>query len=172
MRRRTLLVLCALCSVSIMVLWVMSYWQAPSVLWSGRDFRLIEVAIHRGSVAAGVRHFDLLIDARALQSEVVMLGGRLSFRLMSPRHAWPWKRWGLTWQLNPGGRPIQQVFFGAWIPATLFGAAAYILARPLLAARRRRRHGLCVSCQYDLTGNESGVCPECGSPISNQRPTQ
>ena len=23
----------------------------------------------------------------------------------------------------------------------------------------------CVSCNYDLTGNVSGVCPECGSPI-------
>jgi len=27
---------------------------------------------------------------------------------------------------------------------------------------RRRRRGLCVRCGYDLTGNVSGVCPECG----------
>ena len=32
--------------------------------------------------------------------------------------------------------------------------------------RRRRRLGLCLKCGYDLTGNESGVCPECGSPIT------
>ncbi len=30
--------------------------------------------------------------------------------------------------------------------------------------RRRIRH-LCVTCCYNLTGNESGVCPECGTPI-------
>lgn len=27
----------------------------------------------------------------------------------------------------------------------------------------RRRHGLCIHCAYDLTGNVSGVCPECGT---------
>ncbi len=28
---------------------------------------------------------------------------------------------------------------------------------------------LCGKCAYDLTGNESGVCPECGTPISRSR---
>ena len=28
----------------------------------------------------------------------------------------------------------------------------------------RLRHGLCLACGYDLTGNVSGTCPECGSP--------
>ena len=31
------------------------------------------------------------------------------------------------------------------------------------SARRRRRPGCCTNCGYDLTGNVSGVCPECGS---------
>lgn len=30
---------------------------------------------------------------------------------------------------------------------------------------RRRRRGLCVKCAYNLTGNTSGVCPECGTAI-------
>lgn len=31
--------------------------------------------------------------------------------------------------------------------------------------RRDRRHppGHCQTCGYDLTGNESGICPECGT---------
>ncbi len=29
----------------------------------------------------------------------------------------------------------------------------------------RQSQGLCVVCEYDLTGNVSGVCPECGTPI-------
>jgi len=30
---------------------------------------------------------------------------------------------------------------------------------------RRRRHGLCLKCGYNLTGNLSGVCPECGTKV-------
>jgi hypothetical protein len=29
----------------------------------------------------------------------------------------------------------------------------------------RRRQGLCLGCAYDLKGNASGVCPECGRTI-------
>ena len=40
----------------------------------------------------------------------------------------------------------------------------------LWCIRRRRarliRAGLCRSCGYDLTGNTSGVCPECGTPVN------
>ena len=31
--------------------------------------------------------------------------------------------------------------------------------------RRRERHDLCLKCGYDLTGNVSGVCPECGTEV-------
>ncbi len=36
--------------------------------------------------------------------------------------------------------------------------------RPDRAARLRHR-GLCAGCGYDLKGNISGICPECGRPI-------
>ena len=39
----------------------------------------------------------------------------------------------------------------------------------LMSSRRRRRyrskHGLCIECGYNLTGNVSGVCPECSRKI-------
>jgi len=31
--------------------------------------------------------------------------------------------------------------------------------------RSRIRRGLCVNCEYDLTGNQSGICPECGRNV-------
>lgn len=31
----------------------------------------------------------------------------------------------------------------------------------------RRKRGVCVYCEYDLTGNVSGICPECGNPIGS-----
>lgn len=29
----------------------------------------------------------------------------------------------------------------------------------------REIEGRCLKCGYDLTGNVSGVCPECGTPV-------
>ena len=31
---------------------------------------------------------------------------------------------------------------------------------------RRPKTGFCKACEYDLTGNVSGVCPECGTAVS------
>lgn len=31
----------------------------------------------------------------------------------------------------------------------------------------RQKKGQCVSCGYDLTGNTSGVCPECGARVND-----
>jgi hypothetical protein len=33
----------------------------------------------------------------------------------------------------------------------------------------RRRRGLCEKCGYDLTGNTSGICPECGRETGQGR---
>lgn len=53
-----------------------------------------------------------------------------------------------------------------WFLALLFSPAPLVWL--LLTLRRhrtarRRRLGRCLACGYDLTGNVSGVCPECGS---------
>ena len=32
-------------------------------------------------------------------------------------------------------------------------------------AHRQRKKGLCLKCGYNLTGNVSGVCPECGEKV-------
>ena len=41
-----------------------------------------------------------------------------------------------------------------------------------LAHRRRAilraRRNVCAGCGYSLTGNTSGVCPECGSPVADK----
>ena len=36
----------------------------------------------------------------------------------------------------------------------------------------KRSENLCRVCDYDLTGNVSGVCPECGTPIDPERGTR
>ena len=58
---------------------------------------------------------------------------------------------------------IAAVMAAAWI-------AWIVLERPKVLAKERslrrqvrRANGQCQDCGYDLTGNVSGVCPECGA---------
>ncbi len=52
------------------------------------------------------------------------------------------------------------------IPVLLTGAyPIFVFIRGPLRRYRRRRRGLCLTCGYDLEGNLSGVCPECGTVI-------
>ena len=50
-------------------------------------------------------------------------------------------------------------------PAVLFVSATAKPGFRRLRRRRRRKRGLCLSCGYNLTGNTSGVCPECAAKV-------
>ena len=56
-------------------------------------------------------------------------------------------------------------FLNIWLPTVVtcvfWGACPFVSLR--LRHRLRRKRGLCLKCGYDLTGNESGVCSECGT---------
>ena len=73
------------------------------------------------------------------------------------------------------GRPAPRLWdrFGrfligvSYIAATVFVALWVARSLGFLMTRNERckwrtRRGLCPRCGYDLTGNVSGVCPECG----------
>lgn len=49
-----------------------------------------------------------------------------------------------------------------WLP---FAIVAFPSVALLLGTRRSRRPGRCGRCNYKLTNNVSGRCPECGEPI-------
>jgi hypothetical protein len=58
----------------------------------------------------------------------------------------------------------------AFIPIWLIAIPSALLPVILIFLKRirrvRRKHGChCLGCSYDLTGNTSGTCPECGNPI-------
>ena len=53
-----------------------------------------------------------------------------------------------------------------WAPTCLFVSLLTLdLVRGPLRRWYRRARNRCVGCTYDLTGNLSGACPECGLPI-------
>lgn len=55
------------------------------------------------------------------------------------------------------------------VPLWLLASCAAVLPTVRVLRRRRptrARLGLCPRCRYNLTGNVSGVCPECGTPVA------
>ena len=61
---------------------------------------------------------------------------------------------------------------GAIVPSW-FLVALFLMLPVLWRARQYRlaalvKRGACTKCGYNLTGNTSGVCPECGSPIEGK----
>jgi len=51
--------------------------------------------------------------------------------------------------------------FPIWLVVVLSTVGGLLLRR----VAKHRRPGHCHSCGYDLTGNTSGKCPECGEPV-------
>ncbi len=72
---------------------------------------------------------------------------------------------GFAFQRHPrlGGG---YVVFNLWLTCIVLAAYPTIaLASGPYRRHRRRKKGLCLTCGYNLTGNVSGVCPECGERI-------
>lgn len=59
------------------------------------------------------------------------------------------------------------VIISLWIPGIAFGFLPTLWMHRWLRRRKMRRAaGIpCRACFYDLTGNTSGICPECGTAI-------
>lgn len=88
--------------------------------------------------------------------------------------------WGSTWRehadalgLKIGSFRIHEPYASGnvaitgslWLPLWM-PMVVFVSLTIFASVRLRRSHaGRCVRCGYDLTGNESGVCPECGTTI-------
>lgn len=59
------------------------------------------------------------------------------------------------------------VFFPFWFLVIIFAVYPSLLLIPIVRRVRRSRKGLCLYCGYNLTGNVTGVCPECGTRIKD-----
>ena len=74
--------------------------------------------------------------------------------------------WLQQWTNAPGGCPLMYRGFArtrmwaVYIMLALLSTLIFVCG-PIRRLYRRRR-GLCLRCGYNLEGNVSGVCPECG----------
>jgi hypothetical protein len=75
--------------------------------------------------------------------------------------------------LRPVDAPEPSYWTTWWMNQPLLMVTVLTLLPPIFATRalreeirlRRIHRKLCPNCVYDLTGNTSGTCPECGSRI-------
>ena len=83
------------------------------------------------------------------------------------RHVWAADRpinlryFGIRWP----GVSRRSFVRGAFVPLWLPFLIVLIPTIFLFWGDRRYPKGSCQSCNYNLTGNTSGICPECGTPI-------
>lgn len=70
----------------------------------------------------------------------------------------------LFWVSNSGGKPHQAVTLGILLLSAIFpaiGISRFHREEDRWIAERAGR--FCCACGYNLTGNTSGICPECGT---------
>ena len=163
--RRLMLEDLASCHLSITREAFAGYCWSPAV--DERNHFLIHVTLGRICVSWRREHYPPL---KANPRRHWSIGG-LTYDLYDIHHL----TMGLT------GEPIwDKGWFASdhWVTAPLWLPVLALLSYPLLAIvsymrrRRRPRAGACRSCGYDLTGNVSGVCPECGSAVNEERRTR
>src|SRR5579859_2543273 len=97
------------------------------------------------------------------------------------RNSWPMDGWRdvpsgfeiLSYETSPSGSVYDQLIVPDRYLIALFAVLPACGALRLMFVIWRtmtRKAGACYGCGYDLTGNTSGVCPECGRPLPGAGP--
>lgn len=74
-------------------------------------------------------------------------------------------RWLLVWSVTPTYAVLSRMHWGATVAFVTIWTPTLVLLDRRVRKRLREQRGCCPVCNYNLTGNLSGVCPECGNPV-------
>ena len=166
MIRKTVIVLSLVLATCSCALGVLSHWWDVSVTGPGRPFGPASIRVARSRVSmvwtSVLEQPDSTLSVRpADQFDSVREELR---RRGIPSTRPPWFSWG--WRSFPG---LASLFLNRFTIRVLVGLLCQYPAinfrRGPLRRWRRRRKGLCLKCGYDLTGNVTGRCPECGEAV-------
>lgn len=174
MIRKTIIVMLILAAVGATGLGIATCFEP--ILWTepkdvGR--RAYGVAVCRGEVALHYWRFKARPGSRSRRLTLDPFATyRNEIRLGATAYSRSWKNPPLEYRIavndqGGGGTLVTtDVRLLVWPLAVAFAAYPTIaFIRGPVRRWRRQRKGQCVKCGYNLTGNVSGVCPECGEQI-------
>ena len=176
MRRRlftAVSVLSLMACAAVIGMWVISHSHYHGVILAARRSpaqRLIQAESHGG----------VLLMAVAVERQQFEPPGWSIYGYPRDSHSaivesatpTPFNRMGFYWighQNSRLGEDYHAIVMPHWFAVAVFLVAPCLWL--MIQSRRNRADaraavGLCMLCGYNLTGNTSGVCPECGTPTS------
>lgn len=156
-------------------LWIPSYRRGESLGFSRRVGHGAVITYGLGSQSGSV----VLVAARVTGVDPSVQVNRWDVfetdqSAAVPRH-W-WERFGFAHvdqEATIAGMTssVKAVGLPHWLVAGIFAVLPVQWLRRSLKHRRARRRqaaSQCVGCGYDLTGDTSGKCPECGTPVPQE----
>ena len=157
MIRKVLIVILTILAICSAIFCVISFFR--TILWTNQDYYSYPDIQHwYYSVVFRQGMLELNYTKRVPSSEP-WINWRVEIRYFKLGH-----------QRTATLDEIGQRSYWLWLP--IFPLFVLFSIFPLYAFIRgpyrrycRRKKGLCLKCGYNLTGNVSGVCPECGEKI-------
>ncbi len=163
-RHRRRFIVFAVAWLVITAVWIVSLYSNTLCKFSLFD-RHFDLGCGRGIIF--VNQSNLFVHASS-DIHFVWLDGKYGLGLKSPKPFFAYDGNTMTESWDPRilvwpKRNALGFFLAAWnlplwIPWTVLS-----LAVVCTRLRLRTPPGFCMRCQYDLTGNTTGICPECGT---------
>ena len=148
------LVLC----VGMGVLWVRSYKTWDMWTWTSRQWRAI-AGNNRGDVS--LVYINWTVPGK-WHDPALGLSHKSKLLVAMPRFV----NRPIGWASGADGDFSMFVFrMHHWLAVLITSVAPCVW---VIRKRRRAKTGCCGQCRYNLTGNISGVCPECGMAVADR----
>lgn len=179
MIRKGIIVVLTVAAVGTAIPWAASYWRhVSSGSWPGMEAgHSVSMTFKPGIVICTYfrrEHKPLAPDQVDFLSNghVLNLGGPHNFSSWGYYRGFEYVAYDIDHhdlEMSPPSMVhtrIVSVRYPSWLMFAVFATyPAITFIRGPLRRYRRRRRGLCLKCGYDLTGNVTGVCPECGTKV-------
>jgi len=165
--------------VATVVLWVRSYRTRDAIGWGwhGGNCHLAQSIVGRVHVLSdldGGCEGGFSYSAMRLVPNPMWNAGMSSYPVKVEWHGpfiWQTYTRSSGFGFMPGGRSSfvinhhRLIVVPHWALSGLWAVGPAVWAVACVRRRRWAIEGRCAACGYDLTGNVSGVCPECGVKV-------
>jgi hypothetical protein len=159
-------------AIATIVFWIRSHWRDDQFYWTrvsnhGTSGSTVNYALVSDEGIVGVAYVRVSTassDPAGLHWDSLEAGG------LTPKTTL--ERLGFMHDhervIGPGGMSFTESVYAvpAWLVVIAFLIPPIAWLRRFL--KRPKSSNACRKCGYNLTGNASGVCPECGTPVPSK----